>query len=330
MERSVYQRGSAQPDQRAGHGASPRDQARRAGRRWTDCRAASIGRWNNPRYLQPSTSTRTTSGFPRRGPRRPRGHAVFAWHESNATALISRACGLLYDVMGELRQEPGGEIIDDIPRAVWLKALVAHGAEWGEAGSIMARLLRNQDNSRQFKEYVTRLLGYGAVDVNRVQECTARRVTALGGGTLGQDESHVHRFPLPPSLSGRRGHRRLTVTLAWLSPVNQRHQAWRRADLWFAPPQDLLRVSRQQADWRAVQRGTLQHEILEGERAGVFVYDATLKIQVNCRADAGTLEDEVPYALAITLEVAEELGIDIYEEVRAAVHAIQVRPEAGA
>ena len=245
---------------------------------------------------------------------------------SNATALVSRACGLLYDVMDDLRQEPGGEIIDGLPRAVWLKALVAHGAEWGEAGSIIARLLRNQDNSRQFKEYVTRLLGYGAVDVNRVQECTARRVTALGGGTLGQDESHVHRFPLPPSLSGRR----VTVTLAWLSPVNQRHQAWRRADLWFAPPQDRLRVSRQQADWLAVRRGTLQHEILEGERAGVFVDDANLKIQVSCRADAGTLEAEVPYALAITLEVAEELGIDIYEEVRAAVHAIQVRPEAGA
>ena len=247
---------------------------------------------------------------------------------SNATALVSRACGLLYDVMDELRQEPGGEIIDGLPRAVWLKALVAHGAEWGAAGSILARLLRNQDNSRQFKEYVTRLLGYGAVDVNRVQECTARRVTALGGGMLGQDESHIHRFPLPPSLSGQRGHRRLVITLAWLSPINQRHQAWRRADLWFAPPQDPLRVSRQQADWRAVQRGTLQHEILEGEKAGVFVEGENLEIQVSCRAGAGTLEDEVPYALAVTLEVAEELGVDIYEEVRAAVHAIQVRPEA--
>ena len=249
---------------------------------------------------------------------------------SNATALVSRACGLLYDVMDELRQEPGGEIINSLPRAVWLKALVAHGAEWGAAGSILARLLRSQGNSGQFKEYVTRLLGYGAVDVNRVQECTARRVTALGGGMLGQDESYIHRFPLPPSLSGRRGHRRLTVTLAWLSPVNQRHQAWRRADLWFAPPQDPLRVSRQQADWRAVRRGTLQHEILEGEGAGVFVDDANLEIQVSCRADAGTLEDEVPYALAITLEIAEELNVDIYDEVRTAIHAIQVRPETDA
>ena len=89
-------------------------------------------------------------------------------------------------------------------------------------------------------------------------------------------------------------------------------------------------MSRQQADWRAVQRGTLQHEILEGERAGVFVEDANLEIQVSCRAGAGTLEDEVPYALAITLEIAEELDVDIYDEVRTAIHAIQVRPEADA
>ena len=244
---------------------------------------------------------------------------------SNATALVSRACGLLYDVMDELRQEPGGGIIDSLPRTVWIKALVAHGAKWGEAGSILDRLLRNQDNSRQFKEYVTRLLGYGAVDINRVQECTAQRVTALSGGTLGQDKSHIHSFPLPPSLSGWRGHRRLTITLAWLSPVNQRHQAWRKADLWFDPPQDPLRVKRQQADWRAVQRGTLQHEILEGEKAGVFVDDTNLEIQVSCRAGAGTLEEEVPYALATTLEVAEELDVDIYDEVRV---ALQVRAEA--
>ena len=247
---------------------------------------------------------------------------------SNATALVSRAGGLLYEVMDDLRREPGGEIVDHLPRAVWLKALIAHGAEWGEAGSILTRILRNENNSRQFKEYVTRLLGYGAVHINRVQECTARRVTALSGGMLKEDESHIHRFPLPPSLSGRRGHRRLTITLAWLSPVNQRHQAWRRADLWFVPPTDTLRVDRQQADWRAVQRGTLQHEILEGERAGVFVVDANLEIQVSCRANAGTLEDEVPYALATTLEVAEELGVDVYDEVRNAVHAAQIRPEA--
>ena len=248
---------------------------------------------------------------------------------SNATALISRACSLLYDVLDEIRDEPGGELIDDIPRAVWLKALVAHGAEWGAAGSTLTHILRNQNNSRQFREYITRLLGYGAVDIDRVRECTARRVTVLSGGTLRRDESHIHRVPLPPSLSGRRGYRRLTMTLAWLSPVNSRHQAWRRADLWFAPPKDPLQVSRQQADWQAVQRGTLQHEILEGEEAGVYVDGASMEIQVSCRASAGALEDEIPYALATTLEIADELGVDIYDEVRSIVQVARVRAEAG-
>ena len=168
------------------------------------------------------------------------------------------------------------------------------------------------------------------VDIDRVRECTARRVTVLGGGELRRDESHIHRVPLPPSLSGVRGYRRSTMTLAWLSPVNPRHQAWRRADLWFAPPKDPLQVNRQQADWQAVQRGTLQHEILEGEEAGVYVDGASLEIQVSCRASAGALEDEIPYALAVTLEIAEELDIDIYDEVRSIVQVARIRAEADA
>ncbi len=249
---------------------------------------------------------------------------------SNATALVSRACGFLYDVTEELRHEPGGEIIDSLPRAVWLKALVAHSADWGEAGTVLTSILKDENNGRQFKEYLTRLLGYGTVDANRVRECTDQRVTAIGGGTLRRNESHIHRFPLPPSLSGERGHRRLTVTLGWFSPVNPRHQAWRRAHLWFSPPMDALRVSRRQADWQAVQRGTLQHEILEGEEAGVFVAGANLEIQVSCRADAGTLEAEIPYALATTLDVTAGIDVDIYDEVRTVLHAARVRAQTGA
>ena len=43
---------------------------------------------------------------------------------------------------------------------------------------------------------------------------------------------------------------------------------------------------------------------------------------------SGFYAGEVPYALAVTLEVTEELGVDIYDEVRATIRAIQVRPEA--
>jgi hypothetical protein len=227
---------------------------------------------------------------------------------SNATALVSHAAALLYDVLDELRADAGGETIDTVPRSIWLKALLAHGANWGTAGPVFEGILRTVENSRQFKEYVTRLLGYGVVDVERVRECTAYRATAISGGVLTKDQSHIHRFPLPQSLSGQHGRRRLTATLAWMTPVNPRHQSWRRADLWFAPPKEPIRVDRQQADWRAVQRGTLQHEILEGEGAAVFVDGDNLEIHVSCRADAGELDEEVPYALVMTLEVAEEVG----------------------
>ena len=137
--------------------------------------------------------------------------------------------------------------------------------------------------------------------------------------------SPVHAFPLPPSLIGLPIHKRLTITLAWLSPINPRRQAWRKAQLWFDPPKDQLKVARLQADYRAVQRGTLQHEILEGRTAAAFNQGDDLEIQVNCRADAGTLEERVPYALITTLEVAEDLVLDIYDEVRAAVQTARLR-----
>ena len=45
----------------------------------------------------------------------------------------------------------------------------------------------------------------------------------------------------------------------------------------------------------------------------MFVDGDNLESQVNCRADAGGLDEEVPYALVTTLEVAEEVGVMIYD-----------------
>lgn len=258
------------------------------------------------------------------------GDLSYTWHSrgtSNATALASRVASQLYDILEELRSEPGGELIDGLPSSVWLKALLVHGASWGHAGALLHEILRTPQNSKQFKEYVTRLIGYGAIDATRVRECTEYRVTALSGGLLQAEQAHVHRFPLPPSLSGQAGWRCLTITLAWLTPVNTAHQAWRRADLWFTPPPAPLQVNRREADWRAVQRGTVQHEVLEGARAAAFVDGANLEILVSCRADAGALEDPIPYALATTLEVAADIGVTVYEEVRERVQArVRVAP----
>src|SRR5207247_1105198 len=112
------------------------------------------------------------------------GDLGFSWHirgTSNATALTSRAACLLHDVVEQLADEPGGELIDQIPRALWVKTLLVHGARWGPAGDILTSLLRNPSNSRQFKEYLTRLLGYGVLNEGSVSECTETRVTGLSG-----------------------------------------------------------------------------------------------------------------------------------------------------
>ena len=50
-----------------------------------------------------------------------------------------------------------------------------------------------------------------------------------------------------------------------------------------------------------------------------------VEIQVCCRSDAGALEEAVPYSLSVTLEVAEEIEADIYNEVSVRIQAAQVR-----
>jgi len=243
---------------------------------------------------------------------------------SGATAIASRSAVSLFDVLQELRNDPGGDIIDIVPYAVWLKALLTHSASWGSTIETLREILGTPGNRRGFREYITRLLGYGVIDAKRVRECTQQRVTALGGGFLQDGEAHIQRFPLPPSLSGNTCWRRLTITLGWITPINTMHQGWRRAHLSFEPPTQPLQVARHEVDAKAALRGTVQHEVLEGERAADFIEGQNLEIKVNCRADAGVLEDAVPYAMAATLEIPTGIGIDIYDEVNIQIRAARV------
>jgi hypothetical protein len=243
---------------------------------------------------------------------------------SNATALMSRAAAQLAPVLAELRETAGGDALDQVPEALWLKALLVHGARWGEAGDVFLALFKTTDNGNKLAEYLTRLLGFGRVDFNAVRECTATRVTAMAGGTLAAEAGAEHRFPLPPSLSGKRGWRRFVVTLAWMTPIHTTNHRWRRAHLWFSTPQSKMSIGSNKhlrrcgADWQAVQRGTVQHEIFEGEKAAAFVDGDEIVLHVSCREDAKVLASSVPYTLAVTLEVDDAIGIDmdIYAEVR--------------
>lgn len=80
---------------------------------------------------------------------------------------------------------------------------------------------------------------------------------------------------------------------------------------WIAPQRSL------QPTDKATARGAVFHERRTGEAASVFVDEGYLLLRLTCRAAAGNLTDNVPDALAISVEVGVETGIPAYDQVRA-------------
>lgn len=238
---------------------------------------------------------------------------------SNATALATRTAIQVYEKLLELNENNTFE--NDL-MAVLIKTLLTHGASWGEMRPILEQNLKKKND--QFRDRVApRFIGYGAVDVSRIFDCTSQRVTLIGAGRLTKDKTHIYKVPLPPSLSSKTVWKRLTVTLGWFTPTNCNDQKYRCAHLAFSPPKDELILKRTDVDDDAVKRGTLQHEILEGSKASAFVDGDDLVIEVSCREDAGGLVSNgpIPYGLSVSLEVKEGVDIEIYEEV-----STRVRP----
>ena len=240
---------------------------------------------------------------------------------SNAAALASRAASFLYDLIGQIRRQSDTPMATDFD-VVLIKALLVHSADWADTKTPY-EALKNTQNSRTFKEYLGRFLGYGLVDLAKVMTCTQQRVTVLGFGELDDGEGNEFQLPLPPSLSAINERRRLTITLAWFSPVNSNRQNYRVAHLWFNP-KNTIATKRVCADHRAVQRGTVQHEILDSDKAVAFQDGDMIAIKVNCRSDASDMPVPVRYGLAVTLEVAQGMNIPIYQEVRDRL-AVRVR-----
>src|SRR5262249_1326744 len=163
------------------------------------------------------------------------------------------------------------------------KALLVHGAIWGPKGALLDGLFQPQGQGSHFprRDDIARLLGYGVPKVDRVLDCAEHRATLLGHGVIAPGNAVLYRIPLPHGRDGRRGFRALTTTLAWLSPINPRHQGYRMAALdlssaneeryWIAP----TRYQYQPTD-RAALRGTVIHERRTVEEAVAFLDDGFL------------------------------------------------------
>ena len=250
---------------------------------------------------------------------------VYEHGTSNATALATRSGARIYEVLAQLQEEHGKQIPDNL-MAVLIKALLVHGAQHDkQAGEAITDSLKTPKNSRRFKEVISRYIGYGAVNIERVLACTEQRGTVIGCSEIGENQIHEYRFPLPLGLSGSQVWRRMVVTLAWFSPINSAHRNLREAKLEMQPAckwgETKLGLSRQEADHNQVLRGTVQHEIVEGEnQIGAYQDDGHILLHVTCKKDATeSLDYAIPYGLAVTLEVAEGVDIPIYQQIRAKI-----------
>ncbi|MBN1189918.1 MAG: S8 family peptidase [Dehalococcoidales bacterium] len=235
---------------------------------------------------------------------------------SASTAYVGHLASICCETLLELQHSEGSMNLNDQYIPVLIKAMLTHGAKWGTLASEIEGLLGTQS-----KAALMRLLGYGEIETDSLCECNAQRAIMLGWGDLLPDQAHLYRIPLPLSLNGVAGWRRVTITLAAIGSMNSANHKYRKTQIWFdvLDPDGYciaLAVNRKEADWQAVRRGMLQHEVLDGNHASVFGEQGVAQIQVNCRTDAGGRQDLVRYGLVVSLEVAPETNLPIYQEIR--------------
>ncbi|UZE10923.1 S8 family peptidase [Pseudomonas sp. B21-053] len=241
---------------------------------------------------------------------------------SNSAALATRAAIRIYDSLeSQLSTVQFSALKTHMPSLI--KGLLTHTADWGVAGEFLESTLEPQSSHhwKNRRSNITRFLGYGAVDFDKVLGCTERRVTMLGTGALQKEDAQVFSFPIPTSISSRKDVRRLTITLSWLTPTKPGEQMYRDALLDFVPEDKggyaigVSRFSSNQPPADTSRRGTLVHEIFEGQDAIPIGDDDTLRVRVECRTQGTQALPIIPYAIIITFEVATTLKANIYNEI---------------
>ena len=114
----------------------------------------------------------------------------------------------------------------------------------------------------------------------------------------------------------------LVITLSWLTLIKPAEHFYQDALLDFRAenengyPIGVQRVPSSQPPFDTSRRGTVVHEIFEGQDAVPIGDDDVLRIRVECRTQGANALPQIPYAIIITFEVAETLKSDIYSEIQ--------------
>lgn len=239
---------------------------------------------------------------------------------SDSAALASNKAEECYEILRELFKLNHKDLPSEYV-AVLIKAMLVHGAYWGELGGLINKTLKL--NKSQISKYI----GYGVPNFDEVMHCTEDSVTLVGYGDIKQDKAVVYKFPLPMDFSKKTYKRQFTVTLAYFTPIKPSTNKYRGKKLWVSLSEDgsgtndgntsKIFGDRINVDSNSSQRGTVQHEVFESAKAHVWDDDKAVYLKVNCKDDAiNDTEQAVPYALFATFKLKEANDINIYQRVK--------------
>lgn len=235
---------------------------------------------------------------------------AFSFGTSDAAAQITHEAAICHDILNQVFVSQTGNPLPVEYTAILIKAMLTHGASWDSIAEKLVSVMECQPKQ------LSKWIGNGIPEISRVLECTKERITLIGFGALGKDKGDIYRLPLPIDFSSQLIKRKLTVTLAYNTPISPSKQAYRGANLWFNIDDGRkgLVPIRQNNEWQAVRKGTLQHEIFTGENTIVW-NDNDLIIKVNCKEDADKVKGVIPYCIFVSFEIGMGLDIDLYSKV---------------
>jgi hypothetical protein len=272
---------------------------------------------------------------------------------SVAAALTTRNLARWHEAIGDGLL--GAQQIEQRHTPVLLKALQVHRATWGEASDLVQDPAHRRD---QHRRVCSRMLGFGYVGLESPNDGGSHSsVSLVALGALKPGKAARFRLPLPTELRGGIWPRKVVTTLAWSSPIAASSSVYRAVSMecrlfgnqterWTETPTAAGRIHHSvqrgpdpndsldqalggdnglQPKDRLLQPaegGTIEHIIWEGKSVMTFDAGAVHHLQVNCKQMAGDKEVGLaayPFALVLSFAFAEDIGIDLYAKVQAAV-----------
>ncbi len=222
--------------------------------------------------------------------------------------------------------------------ALITKALSVNAARWPENATAYyeAERARLNGNHSSAREEVCRHFGHGVLNEDFMREAPDFGATLVGTATIRKDGAALFDVPLPPSIAGERLGRSMWVTIAWFSPVLATRARYRLALLEALPHgTDLfgnliedqgwsLDMRARELDANIIKRGTVwsRRLIHSGPIVPRYAEDAVLPIRVQCRDNSGgglSPDEEIRFAIAVTLELEAETQFDIRDEIEDAL-----------